>query len=115
MGQQEIEKLTHEEYYSRSEKELLRQADLYYINKKFAVETEFDKYKLRHAQLYQKLLCTDNCEVIKWVNKKIRGALDNSNITIVDIPTMQTKYRDINITNIYNTSVNDLWENTVEW
>ena len=39
---------------------------------------------------------TDNCEVIKFLNKKLRGALGDENIEIVDLNTMQTKYRDIN-------------------
>jgi len=41
---------------------------------------------------------------LKFLNKKLRGALGDENIDIVDLRTMQTKYRDIN--NYYYSSAN---------
>ena len=46
--------------------------------------------------MLKETLCTKNCETIDFLNKKLRGALTDENIDIVNLKTMQTKYRDIN-------------------
>lgn len=75
-GQQNYLYLSQEDYFDKAEEEILRAADLQYIVKKFGVGEGPDKDKLRHNQLFYNILCTDECELIEWVSKKINGDLD---------------------------------------
>ena len=74
----------------------MNQVELWYINDKFAVKTEYKKKKALQDYLLKEMYSTKNCEVIDFLNKKLRGALGDENIDIVNLKTMQTKYRDIN-------------------
>lgn len=76
-GQQNFLTLTQENYFDKFEKDLLRYADLLYLNKKFGIGEDVDKDKVRHSQLFYNILCTDECELIEWVSKKINGDLEN--------------------------------------
>ena len=95
-GQVQLKKYDQESLYDYHSEKLLKQADLYYMQNKFALKTEYDELKTIHSYLLQDILCTDECEIINFLNKKLRGALGDENIDIVDLKTMQTKYRDIN-------------------
>jgi hypothetical protein len=75
-GQQNYLYLSQEAYYDKAEEEILRSADLYYISKRFGVGEGPDKEKLRHNQLFYNILCTDECEIADWINKKINGDLE---------------------------------------
>lgn len=75
-GQQNFRELSQENYFDKFEDDLLRQADLYYLNKKFGIGQDVDKDKLRHSQMFYNILCTDECELIDWVSKKINGDLE---------------------------------------
>lgn len=72
-GQQSLLELTRENYYHKAESNLLCDADVYYINKKFGLGEGVDKDRLRHNQLMYSILCTDEISLIDWVNKKING------------------------------------------
>jgi hypothetical protein len=76
-GQENYLYLTQENYFDKSESDLIQGADLYYLNKKFGVGNDVDKDRIRHAQLFYNILCTDECELIEWVNKKINGDLED--------------------------------------
>lgn len=111
-GQQQLEILDKEAYYNKAHEELLRQADLYYLQKNFALESNFDSKKMMHAQLYEQILCSENCELMEWIWKKIQGKLEpkrrrkkDFNILVEDIP-------DININNFFNVESN--WEE-IQW
>ena len=110
-GQQQIKTLDKEAIFQKNAKNLLRQADLYYLEKKFALETEYDELKAIHSFLLKDIFCTNNCEIINFLNKKLRGALSDENIEIAELKTLQTKYRDIN--NYYYTQPHT-WEE-VDW
>jgi hypothetical protein len=75
-GQQNFLNLSQENYFDKFEKDLLKQADLLYLNKKFGIGKDVDKDKLRHSQMFHNILCTDECELIDWVWKKINGDLE---------------------------------------
>jgi hypothetical protein len=76
-GQQNFLYLTQENYFDKFEKDLLKQADLLYLNKKFGVGEEVNIDKVRHSQMFHNILCTDECELIDWVWKKINGELED--------------------------------------
>ena len=95
-GQVQIKQYNQESLYDYHSDKLLKQADLYYMQKKFALKTDYNELETIHSYLLQDMLCTDSCEIITFLNKKLRGALGDENIDIVDLKTMQTRYRDIN-------------------
>jgi len=95
-GQQQIKKYNREAILQQSSKDLLEQADLYYLKEKFAIKTKYDELKSLHKLLLKEALCTKNCEIKNFLDKKLRGALTDDNIEVVDLKTLQTKYRDIN-------------------
>ena len=95
-GQQQIKKYNREAILQESSKNLLEQADLYYLKEKFAIKTKYDELKTIHNFMLKETLCTKNCEIKNFLDKKLRGALTEDNIDIVDLKTLQTKYRDIN-------------------
>lgn len=75
-GQQNFLYLTQEKYFDEFENNLLKYADLYYLNKKFGVGEDVNMEKVRHSQMFHNILCTDECELIDWVWKKINGDLE---------------------------------------
>ncbi len=95
-GQIQIKTLDQESLYDSFYEEELLQANNYYLFEKFRIGKGMDETKTLHAYLYKNMLCNDNCEVVKFIDKQIRGALTDENIDVVDLKTMQTKYRDIN-------------------
>ena len=103
-GQIQILEINKDSLFEKFSNTLLKQADLLYLKEKFAIESEYNQSKAFHAYLMQEVLCTDDCEIIKFLNKKLRGALEDENIEIVNLPELKTKYRDIN--NYYYTVAN---------
>jgi hypothetical protein len=81
-GQQNFLILTQENYFDKFELDLLKKADSYYLTKKFGIGEGVDKDKLRHSQMFYNILCTDECELIDWVNKKITGQIEGCSTTI---------------------------------
>ena len=109
-GRDNIFKNDRQTLFNKHNKSLINQVDLWYINDKFAIKTEYREEKALQDYLLKEMYKTDNCEVIDFLNKKLRGALGDENIDIVDLKTMQTKYRDIN--NYYYSAAN---YEKVEW
>ena len=112
MSQQQINRISAKKYLEKANNTLLRESDLYYLEKHFKLSTKYNKDKFLYAQLYQEILCTDDCEILNWVDKKVRGALENEDIEIVELKSLQTKKRDITINNYYN---NEALYELVEW
>ena len=112
MSQQQINRLSAEKYLEKAQETLKKQADLYYLEEHFRIESKYNRLKFIHAQLYRDILCTDNCEILNWVDKKLRGALEDEDIEVVDLKSLQTNKRDIIINNYYNTEAE---YESVEW
>lgn len=109
-GQESFYEYNQEYLFDKYNTSLMNQVDLWYINEKFSIETEYDEKTVLYNYLLKDLYKETDCEVIKFLNKKLRGALGDENITMVNLETMQTKYRDIN--NYYYSSAN---YEKVEW
>ncbi len=101
-GQQNIFDNNQENLFNKHNKALMNQVDLWYINDKFAIKTEYDEGKTIHNYLLKEMYKTENCELIHFLNKKLNGALGDENVDIVNLKSMQIKYRDIN--NYYYTA-----------
>jgi len=109
-GQHQIYNTNRNTLFNKHNKLLMNQVDLEYLSDKFAVKTEYKETDLIHNYLLKELYETKNCEVLDFLNKKLNGALGDENIDIVNLKSMQIKYRDIN--NYYYTAAN---YEKVEW
>lgn len=101
-GQQQIVEYNKDSLKEKCNKAILQEANTYYNNKYYKIKPKYNDSKFLHSLLLNKALNNENCELNKFLNKRLRGALGDENIDIVDLKTMQTKYRDIN--NYYSES-----------
>ena len=74
-GQLQIKKYNREAILQESSKNLLEQADLYYLKEKFAIKTKYDELKTIHSFMLKETLCTKNCEIKNFLDKKLRATL----------------------------------------
>ena len=95
-GQENIFEYDKQTLFNKHNDSLINQVDLWYINDKFTIKTEYKEEKALQDYLLKEMFATKNCETIDFLNKKLRGALGDEDIDIVNLKTMQTKYRDIN-------------------
>lgn len=102
MSQQQINRLSAEKYLEKAQETLNKQADLYYLEEHFRIESKYNRLKFIHAQLYKDILCTDDCEILNWVDRKIRGKLEGE-IKVSENGTIIPNTPDIIINNYYNT------------
>ena len=77
-GQVQIKKYDQESLYDYHSEKLLKQADLYYMQKKFALKTEYDELRTIHSYLLQDALCDDDCEIVNFIYKKLTGQLEKT-------------------------------------
>lgn len=92
MGQQNLFDYNQEALFKKHSKNLMNQVELWYINDKFAIETDYKEEKALHDYLLQDMYKTNNCELRKFLDKKLRGALGDENIDLVDLKSMQITY-----------------------
>lgn len=95
-GQRQLDIYDQSSLYENFEKELNKETDCYYLFEKFRIGKPIDESKILHAYLYKSVLKNNNCEVVKFIHKQLVGALTDENVDVVDLKTMQIKYRDIN-------------------
>lgn len=103
-GKQNQFENNQETLFNKHNKLLMNDVDLWYINDKFAIKTEYNENIAMYNYLMKELYQTSDCELIKFLNKKLRGALGDENIKIVNLHNMETQYSDIN--NYYYTAAN---------
>lgn len=113
MSQQQVNKISPKKYLSVAQEMLIKQATAYYIQEHFKVSSSYDRHKFLFYSLYTDILCTEDCEIINWVDKKIRGKLDKS-IKIADSNITLSSTPDIITNNYYTTNIEANYE-TVEW
>lgn len=100
-GQQNLRVLSQDNYEEYFLSQLLQEADKFYLHTKFNIETNYSRHKRRHAQLYYSVVTNPTCELAKWICKKLQGKLEDENIKIVDLDSLQTVYKDTIINNYY--------------
>ena len=105
-GQVQIKDYNHLTSLDKYQKKLECQVKDWYMQEHFAIKTNYNETEALQAYLYTDLYSTSlkDCELYDFVDKSIRGALGDENIDIVDLKTMQVKYRDIN--NYYYSAAN---------
>ena len=113
MGALQILRKDQQSYYDKALKTMLKSADTYYVEKHFKVGEKVDYDKLRHAQLLEEILCTDNCELIDYIYKKIAGKLEKTKRKN-PIKLVKDSEEDEHTTVINNFNVSQVWEK-VAW
>jgi hypothetical protein len=110
MGQESIKVLSQDNYYDSFKKQLVSEAGKEFLHNNFKLGAGANKDKVRHAQMFYDMLCTDNCEIIDWVWDKIEGKLENVDCTKVDT-------KDLNCLKdcCDSCSVDDLIEDCCNW
>lgn len=76
MSVQSILEISRERYLQEAEERLLQMSDAYFFKKKFLLGDGVDRDKLNHTMQNHRFLCTDNCEMIKFIKDKIEGNLE---------------------------------------
>ena len=75
-GKQQIFDYNQENLLNKYNKCLIKQVDLWYIEDKFAIKTEYKEDKALHDYLMVEMLKTDNCETISSLTKnKLDGGI----------------------------------------
>ncbi len=101
MGQESLEYLSIDKYYSGWEKGLMEELDNQYLFDHFRIGCGEDKDKVAFYRLYLKTFCTDNCELSNWIWKKINGFFEDPSINREGY-VKSLKYQPVqNITNVY--------------
>lgn len=95
-GQVQIKDYNQYTLLDKYQKKLECQVKDWYMQEHFAVKTNYNETEALQAYLFSDLYSTKNCELQMFISKSIRGELGCENIDIVDLKTMQVKYRDIN-------------------
>lgn len=63
------------------------------IYKRFMIGKPVDFNEMMFVKTFHKLLCTDNCELIDWIDKKIKGKLNKIGIKINKKPTISDLFK----------------------
>ena len=79
-GQQQLLKYNQDTLYQKVIIEMLKQADLKYANEHFKIGEKMNKTKFNHSQLFEEVLCTDECSLVNWIDRKIKGKLEKLKI-----------------------------------
>lgn len=111
-GQEKVNNYNQSELYNKYFDILKKQSDLLYLKENFAIDSKYDENVFLHSYLYQKALSDNDCELVKWVDKKMRGKLDNSKIKKINNLSTQYTDNDIHIHNHYYNA--DVWDIS-EW
>ena len=72
-GEENLLDLTLDTYADRADEKIRKYSDQYFVNKRFGIGCEVDSDKLRHYQMLNRILCTDETQLIDWVDSKIKG------------------------------------------
>ena len=87
-GKQNQFENNQETLFNKHNKMLMNQVDLWYINDKFAVKTEYNESTAMYNYLMAELYKSDDCEVIKAIERRLKGETKNSCIHIVELLDM---------------------------
>lgn len=76
MSIQQIEYLSQEKFARDLQKTLMNQSDAYFNKKHFLLGKGEDKLEIRKALIYSEIMCTQECDIIKFIEDSIQGKLE---------------------------------------
>ncbi|HSE99899.1 MAG TPA: hypothetical protein VLA48_03300 [Nitrososphaeraceae archaeon] len=77
---QSILDLNRETYLEKAEKNLLQMSDAYFFDKHFKIGEGVNEDKMSFYYQMHRLLCTDDCEMIEFIQDKIEGKLEDCGV-----------------------------------
>jgi len=99
MGQQSLLELTRGTYFHKAEQEMMKQADLWFLENRFNIESNYDKDKKMHAYMIYETLDTCECELSNWIHLKLLGMLENNRFNKKTKKLTPIKFTAVNIIN----------------
>lgn len=63
-------------YSQQFEDRLIKQANALWLEYNYLVKSDLDSAEVAHNLVYDRMLCTQNCTLINYINKKIAGKLE---------------------------------------
>lgn len=78
MSTQSILERDKEHFSEKFEKHILWNADHYYMDKYFKVGGGMNYNEAMYYSKLGSIICTDNCHLVNWIEKKIAGKLEES-------------------------------------
>jgi len=75
MSTQSILEMNKDSLHNEYEENLLYCADAFYVQDKFMVGKGVSLDEISHIMNFHRLMCTDNCEMVEYINNKIIGEL----------------------------------------
>lgn len=97
MSAQSILTESIENHQYEFDRKLLDAGDKFTMHKRFMVGTGINIDRMMHIKSFHKLLCTDNCELIDFINKKIKGEIKDCDMKgKLKISDLYKKYEEVN-------------------
>lgn len=91
MSTKNINYTNRQNYLEKSEDMLLSMSEAYFNKKRFLLGSGVDKDKLIFYMQINEALCTKNCEMIKFIDDKIKGKLKKECRTSKDVKCCDTR------------------------
>lgn len=91
MSTKNIINLDRENYLKKSENMLLSLSDKYFFKKRFLLGEGLDRNKVIFYMQMNESLYTTNCEMIKFIDNKIKGKLKKECRVSTDVKCCDTK------------------------
>ena len=109
-GQIQLEEYNQNKLYNHYKDKVIDGVKKLFVKDHYNIETNISEKRNLKNYLYKELFASKECEVQDFIDKSIRGVLGDETVDIVDLKSMQYKYRDIN--NYYYSAAN---YERVEW
>lgn len=104
-------------YYVKHRENLLYLSDREYANTYFKIGEKINKKEQMFSQVMLELLCTENCELINYINDKLSGKQEGKIKHLEEVTVQNGGNITYNITNIVESDMH--WGNegdsTVPW
>lgn len=84
------------------------------IYKRFMIGEKMDYDKMMFVKSFHKLLCTNNCEIINFIDKKIKGKLKECGVKHKKKPTISDLFK-IYQQQVENCSITQVTEDCCDW
>lgn len=100
-------------YYAEHREKLKNFSDREYANTYFLIGEKINKREQNFSQVMVEFLCTENCELINYINDKLNGKFSKKSKPIKLADNDVDYGDDINVTQIFNTEMT--WEDNIQW
>ncbi len=93
-------------YYAEHREKLKNFSDREYANTYFLIGEKINKREQNFSQVMVEFLCTENCELINYINDKLNGKLEPKKDKGLEFVETETGGNiTYNITNVYDTEM----------